>query len=458
MPIVSQAASRLLVRSAVVSITLLSLLGCERGGEQLPPLPARPAAAADAVTVTVEPVAFRAVQRTVGIVGTLHGYEEITLGAKIAGRVRKITHDVSDRVHPGELLLDIEPTDFELNVRQAQRSLQVELAKLGLTELPGPKVDLRHIPTVVQAQLRRENAKKRLDRAQALVERKAGTEEDVSEKRSDFQVAQAEYDNQVLLAQAGIAAIHVKQEALSIAKQQLQDTLVKVPEPSQPIPGLAGAIHYAISGRLVGEGSYVMVGDPLVKLVIERPLKFRGLVPERKSSEVRVGQKAEVHAAAFPAPVPGEVTRINPAVDPKTRTFEVEILVPNMQGELKPGGFAKAGILTAVDDHAAIVPLESLVQFAGVTKIFLVRDGRAQEVQVTLGMQGNEWVEIASPSLAEGSQVITSGQSAIATGTPLVIRAEQGISQPSLAAESAGESRGEPREAAAPVARREATP
>jgi RND family efflux transporter MFP subunit len=235
-------------------------------------------------------------------------------------------------------------------------------------------------------------------------------------------VTQAEYDNQLLIAQTAIASIHVKQEALSIALQQLHDTLIKVPEPSQPIPGFESGATYAVSGRLVSEGTYVSVGEALVKLVIERPLKFRGLVPERKSSEVRVGQKAGVVTAAYPEPFMGQVTRINPAIDPKTRTFEIEILLPNKQGELKPGGFAKAGILTAVDEHAATVPLESLVQFAGVAKIFLVEDGKAREVQVTLGVQSTDWVEIASPKIPEGSQVVTSGQTVIANGTAVAVR------------------------------------
>ena len=157
--------------------------------------------------------------------------------------------------------------------------------------------------------------------------------------------------------------------------------------------------------------------------MIERPLKFRGRVPERRSGEVRVGQQAEVYAAAFKQPFPGEVTRINPSVDTLTRAFEVEILVPNAENKLKPGGFAKTAILTHLDEQAPTVPLEALVQFAGVTKIFLVEAGHAREVQVKLGVQDTQWVEIASPPLTAGSQVVTSGLTAIADGTAVAIRA-----------------------------------
>src|SRR5437870_668205 len=125
-------ALRIICRAVLLGLAALAVAGCNNSREKLPPEAAGSHADAGAVTVTVSPVSFQPVQRIVGVVGTLHGYEEISLGAKVAGRVRKIAHDMADRVKPGELLLEIDPTDYQLNVRQAQRSLQVELAKLGL--------------------------------------------------------------------------------------------------------------------------------------------------------------------------------------------------------------------------------------------------------------------------------------------------------------------------------------
>jgi RND family efflux transporter MFP subunit len=305
----------------------------------------------------------------------------------------------------------------------------------------------------VQAQLRRDNAQKRMERSKRLVESKASAEEDLSEKMSEFRVAQAEYDNQVLVARAGIATIQVKHEALAIARQQLSDTVVRVPEPSQPVPGVEKGATYAITSRAVAEGSYVKPGADVFKVVIESPLKFRGRVPERKTSEVRLGQKAEVYISAYPRPFPGHVTRINPAVDPQTRTFEVEILVPNERAELKPGGFAKTAILTEVDERSPTVPLTAPVHVAGVTKIFLVEGGHAKEVQVTLGVQGTDWVEISSPALPANAQVVTSGQTALADRTAVAIRS----ASPSTVQPAASDAAGKPgASSVAPVARREA--
>jgi RND family efflux transporter MFP subunit len=365
-------------------------------------------------------VAHRFVQRTVEAVGTLHGFEEVAISAKVEGRVRRLLRDVADRVKPGELLLEIDPTDYELAVRQADKALHVELAKLGSQELPEPGFDVTKVPSVLQARARMENAQVRMQRAQTAGV--GASREDLADKTADYRVAEAEYQNQILLTRAGLATVQMKHEALAIARQQLKDTQISGPTPTLAVPGAENGVTYVVTHRPVAEGSFVRPGTEVFRLVIDRTLKLRVPVPERYSPEVRLGQKADVHTAAYAHPFAGTVTRINPAVEPATRTFEVEIQIPNPDGVLKPGGFAKAAILTRVDQDAVTVPLAALSNFAGITKVFVAEDGKAKEVQVTLGVQTTEWVEIAKPALPRGAQVVTSGQSALADGSAVTVR------------------------------------
>src|SRR5581483_11422394 len=125
----------------------------------------------DAVTVTVEPVAYRSVQRSVEAIGTLYGFEEVSIAAKVDGRVRKIHHDVSDEVKPGDLLVEFDPTDYELLLHQAEKSLRVDLVKLGVDALPADaKFDIERLPAVMQARERLNNAKLRYDRVRSLAQ------------------------------------------------------------------------------------------------------------------------------------------------------------------------------------------------------------------------------------------------------------------------------------------------
>lgn len=375
-----------------------------------------------AIAVTVEPVRFRPVQRSVEAVGTLHGFEEVTLSAKVEGRVRKVDHDMADRVKPGELLIEIDPTDYLLSVQQAEGALQVELAKLGIKEPPGPTFDLARVPTVEQAHARLDNAQAKMDRQRRLLTSRAVSTEEFDNITSDYRAAQAEFSNQQMIARAGLATVQMKQTMLAVARQQMKDTEVHAPTPSHPVPGAGANITYAITQRSVSEGTHVRPGAEMCRLVLDQTLKLRVPVPERHSAEVKEGQRAQVTSAAFSKPFEGKLTRVNPSVDPTTRTFEVEIQIPNPEGKLKPGGFAKAAIFTRLEQEAATVPLSALVTFAGVTKIFLAEHGRARAVPVALGLQTTEWVEIATPALPRSAEVITTGQTLLATNTPVAAR------------------------------------
>jgi hypothetical protein len=88
---------------------------------------------------------------------------------------------------------------------------------------------------------------------------------------------------------------------------------------------------------------------------------------------------------------------------------------------LRPGGYAKASILTQRDADAIVVPLESIVEFAGVTKLFVVEADKARSIEVQKGLEGPGWVEVVGTLPAE-ARVVMTGQTQLADGTPVVIR------------------------------------
>ena len=158
------------------------------------------------------------------------------------------------------------------------------------------------------------------------------------------------------------------------------------------------------------------------RLVIDNPLKLVATVPERYSGEVRVGQPAEISVEAYPGRTfAGKISRLNPTIDQDNRTFNVEVLVPNDEHLLRPGSFAKGSVVTRDDDQGLVVPLEALVTFAGVNKVFVIRDGQAHGVEVRLAERGPGWLEVLG-DLQPGDQVATSGYTQLADGTPVRIR------------------------------------
>src|SRR5262249_12040778 len=120
----------------------------------------------------------------------------------------------------------------------------------------------------------------------------------------------------------------------------------------------------------------------------------------------------------------GHVARISPSVDSVSRTFQVETLIPNKGGLLRPGGLARASIVTDAHAKAAVVPIEAIVRYAGVTKIFLVDQGKARAIgDIKTGVEGTGWIEVISGQLPPTADVVTTGQTQLADGTAVTVRA-----------------------------------
>ena len=184
------------------------------------------------------------------------------------------------------------------------------------------------------------------------------------------------------------------------------------------------ALSYGITRRQVSEGQMIKEGEAVAELVIEDPIRLWSQVPEQYAEDVRVGQRVRLSTRAHPGvAIEGKVARINPSVDSASRTFQVETLVPNERGLLRPGGFAKASIITDAEAKAAVVPIDSIVRFAGVTKLFIVENGKARSINdIKTGSEGRGWVEVTSKLLPDTASVVTTGQTQLADGTPVVIR------------------------------------
>src|SRR6185295_16237177 len=150
--------------------------------------------------------------------------------------------------------------------------------------------------------------------------------------------------------------------------------------------------------------------------------KLRAPVPERYANEIAVGQKVLVTVEASREEFAGAVVRINPQIDPGSRSFEVEIGVPNERGLLHPGAFAHARIQTRLDPRVVFVPQESLLSFAGVNKVFVVEDGKARAIEVEPGEREGDWVAVRQ-GLTGSESVVVSGNTRLATGTTVLPQA-----------------------------------
>ena len=140
-------------------------------------------------------------------------------------------------------------------------------------------------------------------------------------------------------------------------------------------------------------------------------------VPEGQLSKLAVGQPAEITADAVPGKVfAGRVSLITPRVDAQTATFPAKIEVSDPEGQLRPGMFARVGIVFDRRQDAIQVPRSALLDDEGPPAVFVVEDGKARERTLELGLSNGSFVEVLS-GIERDDQVVTVGQGALKDGT-----------------------------------------
>jgi membrane fusion protein (multidrug efflux system) len=145
-------------------------------------------------------------------------------------------------------------------------------------------------------------------------------------------------------------------------------------------------------------------------------LMLRVNVPERELAKLSVGQPAELSFDAVPGQVfQGQIALISPSIDPATATFAVRIRVTETGGLLRPGMFARVAIVYERKPDALQIPRTALLDGDGPPKVFVVKDGKATERGVKLGLSNGAWIEVTE-GLKDGEQVVVVGQGAVKPG------------------------------------------
>lgn len=424
-----------LVVGTVVGIAIVGLAAASKfGGGKAEPK-TKTDSADEPVVVTVDPATSRPIRRTVSAVGSLWGWEEVPITPKVEGRVVRVRKFVGDVVKPGEVLLEIDPTDYQLAVQEAQRGLELELARLNLTTPPTEDFRIAQLPGIVRAEALEKQALARAARLR-LSPRSAVSEEEMQQAQTDVDVSRANVRQAELEARATLASVRSREAMLKTAQQRLKDTKIVAPEPNPSHdPGVPPVTEYLVAFRKVAAGETVRIiplvdAPPLFRLVIDQPLKLQLTLAERHLADIEAGQVVELDIDAYKGErFTGTISRVNRTVERASRTFSVEVVVPNPDRRLSAGSFVKATIVIKQDDRTLTVPEESLVRFAGVTKIFVLEDGKVHEVivktglpvLVTDGKRNRTWLEVTG-DLSAGAQVVTSGQSQLADGVAAKIR------------------------------------
>jgi RND family efflux transporter MFP subunit len=344
--------------------------------------------------------------RTVAVSGTLAADEQAELGFKVAGRIGTMAVDLGRAVSRGQVIARLVPTDFQLKVSQAQNALEQARAQLGLP-LGGPDrvVDPAETSVVKQAAATLKQAQLTRARMARLFSDQLIPQSDLDAAEANLGVAEGRYQASIEDARTRQALLEQRRSELEITRRALADSVLTAPFDGR------------IRERRLSVGDYVSPGDPVVVLVQVHPLRLRLAVPEREATGVRVGQPVRLSVEGTPGDHTGHIARVSPAISEENRTLLVEAEVPNQDGSLRPGSFARAEIVVEADEPAVLVPASSIVTFAGIDKVIGVEDGKAAEKKVRLGRHAGDQVEILD-GVRPGDEVVVDPGN-LATGQPV---------------------------------------
>ena len=316
-------------------------------------------AEAEKIPVKVQTLQEKPVARTLEYTANLQADEQVYYAPAATGRISKIYVEVGDRIEKGQLLVDMDRTQL------------------------------------VQAEVQLENLKTEYDRAKTLKETNSISQQAYDQAVTQYEVTKANVD-------------FLKENTRMIA----------------PFDGLVTGKYYE-DGEVYTGGAFGGASKPAV-IAIEKinPLKAYVNLSEQYFLEMEKGDKVELHSSLYPGKVfEGNISIVYPTIDPASRTFTVEIQVPNPKEELRPGMYTTLKFDVG-EDEGLIVPSIAVLKLQGANNryVFLNKDGVAKRVEVNLGKRFEDQVEIISPEIHPGDELVVAGQGRLVDGSLLDIQ------------------------------------
>lgn len=349
--------------------------GGKKDGKSAPALPSR--------TVVVATVESRPMERAVTVIGALAAIDQATLSVKVTGRLQSLSVDLGTRVRRGELVAQIEPVDYELKLKSADALLAQARARLGL-QLVGTDdtVKAEETSTVRQAKAALLESEKQRDRTRELAKRGISSQADLEVAEANHEIAFNRHLEALEDIRQRQGVLQQRRAEIEIARQQLADTRLIA-----PFDGI-------VQERKASPGEFLNTAAPIVTLVKVDPLRLRVEVPERNAAGVRPGQKVRLAIEGDTNKYTGTIARLSPAITELSRMLIVEADIANRDGKLRPGTFARADIVLAEAEPGTAVHKDALSTFAGMEKVFLVKDGKAVEKNVATGRRAGDFIEV----------------------------------------------------------------
>ncbi len=240
---------------------------------------------------------------------------------------------------------------------------------------------------------------------------------EAAQARAKFAKSERDYRRQIELHDKGLVSAGAF-EGLKFdlenlrATYELAELQLSYTEIRAPFAGL-------VASRFVKVGQNVPQGAKTFRITDPTPLKASVYVPERELARLAPGQNAVAQIDALGGHAfPARVTLVSPAIDPATATFKVTLELVDSEGVLKPGMFARVGIVFERKPAALQVPRVAILEADGTASLFVIQDGKAVQRAVTTGLADGGNIEVTH-GIEAGDSIVIVGQNGLKSGNPV---------------------------------------
>ncbi len=341
-------------------------------------------------------------------------YHPIVVSALVPGRVDELLVLEGARVEQGQVVARLYRKDLERDFRRAEAEVGEARARLALLRAGYRKEDVAKARVDV-ARLEEEVklAEKVLARTRELVPSGAASREDLDRHSSALEVARAHVAaarEELGRLEAGFRVEEVKQAEATLARTEASRDLAEARLSYTDVKSPARGV---VMERYVTPGTWLTAADPrVVALYDPNDLQVRVDVRQTNRTQVFVGQKVEVSTEAEPGRTyAGEVIRVEPVADFKKNTIQAKIRILEPSESLHPEMICRVRFAAAASapepEQASVLSVSAaaIVREAGRSFAWLVRDGRAQRVEVRVGAERGGRFEVEA-GLSEGDRVV----------------------------------------------------
>lgn len=340
-------------RVAMATALVLALCGCsgDRSSKGSTAAAKPEEKREELVPVKVVPVAVGSISSYIISSATADTENQVEVFSKATGLCAEVLVEEGDKVEKDQPLARLEDSE----VRLAEIQARINLDKLAAS----------------------------LKRAERMLNEQLLSDEEFENARFQFNAAEAEW---------------------KLAKIRREDTVITAP--------IAGTI----SLRNVKAGMNVTPAAPVFRIVDFGSLIATVFVPELDMAHLEISQRVVISADAIPEKdFEGKIKRISPVVDPGSGTIKVTVDLSQHSADLVPGLFIRVKIVLDTHENAGLVPKRALLNNEERVYVFVVRDGIAEEAELTIGFSDANRVEVLE-GLGSDDLVVVDGQSRLKDG------------------------------------------